>query len=178
VHSNQQDPAQADWIRLLCLECGLCCNGVLFADVRLGSSDDALALAKAGLKLVRRRGAVAFDQPCACLRGSFCSIYQIRPARCRAFDCHTLKQARAGEVTSAAALRRIRQARVLSQHVRALLEATGHRDVHRPLSRRYQDAMSRPIDLSAGDEDAEVRGELMLAVNDLMNRLHRDFLQP
>jgi hypothetical protein len=37
--------------------------------------------------------------------------------------------------------------------------------------------MSRPIDLAAGEDDGEARGELMLAVNDLMHVLQREFLK-
>ncbi len=104
-------------------------------------------------------------------------VYQQRPARCRGFDCHTLKQAQAGQLTLPAALRRIREALRAADRVRALLRACGDHDEHRSLSQRYQAAMSRPIDLSAGEQEAEQRGELMLAVSDLMNQLHRDFLR-
>jgi hypothetical protein len=37
--------------------------------------------------------------------------------------------------------------------------------------------MSAPVDLSASENSSELRGELMLAVNDLMQRLQRDFLK-
>jgi len=37
--------------------------------------------------------------------------------------------------------------------------------------------MSAPVDLSASENDSELRGKLMLAVNDLMRMLQRDFLK-
>jgi hypothetical protein len=37
--------------------------------------------------------------------------------------------------------------------------------------------MSQPIDLAAGEDTGEARGELMLAVNDLMHVLQREFLK-
>ena len=37
--------------------------------------------------------------------------------------------------------------------------------------------MSEPIDLSGRRRRGELRGELMLAVNDLMQALQRDFLK-
>src|SRR5438132_2396309 len=48
----------------LCLECGLCCNGVIFADVRLQPGDDpkrlkALGLAVANSDPLRRRDSAA-----------------------------------------------------------------------------------------------------------------------
>src|ERR1041384_8180337 len=39
----------------LCLECGLCCNGVIFADVQLEPADDAARLQSLGLSLSRPR---------------------------------------------------------------------------------------------------------------------------
>jgi hypothetical protein len=52
----------------------------------------------------------------------------------------------------------------------------GQFEEHLPLTKRYQAVMSQPIDFSAGDAAADQRGELMLAVNSLMQRLERDFL--
>jgi hypothetical protein len=37
--------------------------------------------------------------------------------------------------------------------------------------------MSAPVDLSASENDSGLRGELMLAVNELMQTLQRDFLR-
>src|SRR5437879_4693777 len=45
----------------LCLECGLCCNGVIFADVRLQAGEDATALRNLGLSVSRNK----FSQPCS-----------------------------------------------------------------------------------------------------------------
>ncbi|HEY5043188.1 MAG TPA: hypothetical protein VIK53_14435 [Verrucomicrobiae bacterium] len=44
------------------------------------------------------------------------------------------------------------------------------------MTHRYAAAMSAPVDLSDAN-NAERRGELMLAVNDLMRLLQRDFLR-
>jgi hypothetical protein len=45
------------------------------------------------------------------------------------------------------------------------------------LTERYAQAMSAPVDLSASENNPELRGELMLAVNELMQQLQRDFLK-
>ena len=97
--------------------------------------------------------------------------------RCRQFDCHTLQQAKAGEIPSSQALARVRSAKAEAETVRGLLRALGQTDEHLPLTRRYEDVMSQPIDLAADEDEVERRGELMLAVNSLMQRLQRDFLQ-
>ncbi len=43
-----------DAVSQLCPNCGLCCNGVLFADVELRKGDDAKRLMKLGLSLERK----------------------------------------------------------------------------------------------------------------------------
>ena len=177
MRTEEQDSAQEDWISRLCLQCGLCCNGVLFADVRLQKGDDALALEAVGLKLKREPASVRFIQPCSCLTGHLCTIYENRPVCCRQFDCHTLKQARNGEVGKGKALRRIRLATEQSNRIKGLLRLLGNGDEHVALTKRYQAVMSQPIDLVAGEEHAKALGELILGVNDLMHCLHRDFLQ-
>jgi len=56
------------------------------------------------------------------------------------------------------------------------LRQCGQRDESMALTHRYTAAMSAPVDLAVEGE-AEQRGELMLAVNDLMQMLERDFLR-
>jgi hypothetical protein len=60
--------------------------------------------------------------------------------------------------------------------VRELLRSLGQRDEPMALTHRYAGAMSAPVDLS-DETNAERHGELMLAVNELMSVLQRDFLK-
>src|SRR6188508_2374656 len=111
----------------LCLDCGLCCNGVIFADVQLQPGDDtkgleSLGLSPVGRKESRRGGDSAADskangqslkflQPCTALGNDCrCRIYPGRPKYCREFECLLLKSVVAGETESAAALGIIRTA--------------------------------------------------------------------
>jgi hypothetical protein len=160
----------------LCPNCGLCCDSTLFADVELRAGDDARRLQELGLTLFQKtKTKTAFSQPCACFDGKFCTIYADRPKRCRLFECGLLKRVQAGEMTSDAALKKIAVAKKQAEEVRDLLRSLGQRDEHMALSHRYADAMSAAVDLS--DETAvERHGQLMMAVNDLMERLEKDFL--
>lgn len=160
----------------LCPNCGLCCDSTLFADVELRAGDDPERLQALGLKPFKKRNSkLAFAQPCACFDGRLCKIYQDRPKRCRLFECGLLKRVAGGEMTAGAALKRIRQAKQKANDIRDLLRSLGQRDEEMALTQRYAEAMSAPMDL--GDETAtDKHGELMLAVNDLMNRLQTDFL--
>ena len=160
----------------LCLTCGLCCNGVIFADVQLQRGDNGERLKALGLPLARFRknqsekGAAAqwkFPQPCAAFDGCHCRIYADRPKHCRAFDCALLKNVKADEVKVSAALRQIEKARARAEKVRQLLRKLGEKDEHVALSVRFRRTAKRlheaPIDRST----AAVFSELTLAAHDL-----------
>jgi Fe-S-cluster containining protein len=160
----------------LCPNCGLCCDSTLFADVELLAKDRPQRLAALGLDIQQKtKTKLAFAQPCACWEGKLCKIYGERPQRCRLFDCGLLKRVAAGELAAGAALKKIQEARTRANQVRELLRRSGQREETLALTHRYADAMSAPVNL-ATDGEADRRGELMLAVHELMQRLERDFL--
>ena len=164
-------------IEQLCPNCGLCCDSTLFADVELRACDDAQRLQRLGLTLFEKtKTRLAFVQPCAGFDGKLCRIYADRPKRCRQFDCGLLKRVATNELTAGAALKKISEAKRRAEKIRELLRSLGQHDERMALTHRYAEAMSAPIDL-ADEAGAERHGELMLAVNDLMTRLQRDFLR-
>ena len=161
----------------LCPNCGLCCDSTLFADVELRAGDDAKRLAKLGLMLEQKtKSKVAFAQPCACFNGKLCGIYHDRPKRCRLFECGLLKKVSADELTADVALKKISEAKRHAEQVREMLRLLGQCDERMALTHRYTEVMSGSMDFS-NEGEAERRGELMLAVNDLMTRLQCDFLR-
>jgi Fe-S-cluster containining protein len=160
----------------LCPNCGLCCDSTLFADVELRAGDDPRRLTKLGLTVCQKtKTKLAFAQPCAGFDGKLCKLYAERPRRCRLFECGLLKRVESGDLTAGTALKKISQAKALAQKVRDLLRASGQRDEGMALTHRYAEIMSTPMDLAI-EGDADRRGELMLAVNALMQMLERDFL--
>ena len=159
----------------ICGACGLCCDGSFFGHVEVTSAEEP-ALRRHVLPLFPQGRVLAFAQPCACFDGQLCTIYADRPKRCRLFECGLLKRVENGGLTPCAALKKIAQARARAGNVRDLLRQSGQRDEAMALTHRYAEAMSAPVDLSVPDA-AEVRGELMLAVSDLMQLLERDFLR-
>ena len=161
----------------LCPNCGLCCNGVLFSDVELRAGDDAKRLANLGLSLAKKGGKLAFAQPCECFDGKLCTIYADRPKRCRTFECGLLKRVQDGELDADVALTTIALAKRQAEKVRVLLRQLGQKDEQLAMTKRYALAMSAPIDLSDHETDSERRGELMLAVDDLMQLFHLSFLE-
>ncbi len=159
----------------LCPNCGLCCDGTLFADVELRAGDDAKRLAKLGLVLKKKgRTRTAFAQPCACFDGTLCTIYPDRPKRCRLFECGLLKKVNAGEMKAGAALKKIAKGKKLIKEMEDLLKSF-EADEDLALSERYAQAMSEPMDLTSGRVDRH--GQLMQAYEELMRVLQRDFLR-
>lgn len=167
----------------LCLACGLCCNGVIFADVKLQSGEDAARFQSLGLAFSTpstvRSGVRTprFMQPCAALEGCRCRIYGERPKHCRAFECALLKSAKAGQVENAAALRIIHEARDRAEKVRGLLRALGDNDEQSPLSARFRRTSKRVETMGLDEMTAEKYGALTLAVHDL-NMLVKEAFYP
>jgi hypothetical protein len=88
-----------------------------------------------------------------------------------------LKGVQAGELEAKTALETIVEAKRRVEKVRRLLRRCGQNDEQLALIKRYSQIMREPVDLSGGEDTVELRGELMLAVNDLMQALQRDFLK-
>jgi hypothetical protein len=86
-----------------------------------------------------------------------------------------LKCVQDGELEADAALKTIARTKRQVEKVRVLLRQLGQNDEQVAMTKRYTQAMSAPNIFSGFN--SELRGELMLAVNDLMQVLQRDFLQ-
>lgn len=92
----------------LCVKCGLCCSGALF-DFGPLSEDEAPGARDAGMDVIERDGKTAFNLPCPCLDGAFCTVYHQRPSTCRTYRCTLLRSLEAGMITFAEAEQRIEQ---------------------------------------------------------------------
>ncbi len=163
----------------LCLECGLCCNGVIFADVQLQPEDNAAKLRSLGLAFPKTRNPKPetrnFLQPCSAFEGCRCRIYSDRPTYCREFECLLLKSVKAGRTDTAEARRIIRSALQRVKKVKRLLEDLGDTEETLALSKRFR-RMKRKLESSPlDDETAEKFGNLTLAVHDLNVLLSQSF---
>lgn len=163
----------------LCLECGLCCNGVLFADGQLQPEDDGARLQALGLALVKNRNPKSqsrkFQQPCGGFDGCRCRIYAERPKYCREFECALLKKVKSARTGPDAALKIIRAARRRANRVLRLLRELGDSDETLPLSLRFRRTQRRIESGVLNNGTADRFGELTLAVQDLNFMLSRKF---
>jgi Fe-S-cluster containining protein len=167
---NSSTNSGSDVTGELCLACGLCCNGVIFADVKLQPGDDAGRLRSVGLPVSMRqsaRRAPRFRQPCAALEGWRCRVYADRPKYCREFECVLFKSVKAGRTEPDAALCVIRTARERAEKVQRLLRALGDKDEAVALSARFRRTARRLGEAELEDGIADTYAQLTLAVHDL-----------
>lgn len=152
----------------LCLECGLCCNGVIFADVQVQAGDDAAGLQSLGLAFVKAKAGISkFKQPCTAFAGCQCNIYSQRPKYCREFECLLLKSVKSGHTGHAEASRIIRSALQRVKKVKRLLQELGDTEESLALGKRFR-RIKRKLESGPLDEDTAGKfGELTLAVHDL-----------
>lgn len=161
----------------LCLQCGICCNGVLFRDVELPRGPGADTLRNHGLRLQAGRGKLRLPQPCAALNGCICRVYLDRPAHCRDFECGLYKAVKEGRVTPSFAIRAIRKTLRLADRVRLLLGELGCQDETVALSLRFQ-RLKKRFSMDVPDEStAHAFADLSLAVHEL-NLLLRGAFYP
>ena len=164
----------------LCPGCGLCCNGVIFANLALQPGDSSARLRSLGLPVRNSHSALRpphLTQPCAAFDGCRCRVYADRPKYCRQFECVLLKRVKAGQTVPAAAGRIIRTARARADKVLRLLRALGDADEQLPLSARFRRTSRRLKEHELDKETADAYGQLTLAFHDL-NLLLGDSFYP
>lgn len=155
-------------IEMLCLQCGMCCNGVLFADVRPEPGDRSPLFDE---------GRSRVPQPCPAFTASTCAcaIYAERPVRCRKFECRQLLAVRNGTATPEAALRKIQEARRLAAEVEKLLTGLGFNNKQLPFSRRFQRCQRAAENGKLPEAQFDRLADLQLAVHRLTGLLAKEF---
>jgi hypothetical protein len=164
----------------ICLECGLCCNGVIFADVKLRAGDNPEKLKTFGLSVGQTRAAAnapRLKQPCAAFAQGRCRIYAERPACCRAFECLLFKNLQAGKVQLSEARRVIATALQRAEKVGRLLRELGNGDEGTALGARFRRTAKSLERAELDERTAGIYAELTLAVHDL-NLLVKDAFYP
>lgn len=140
IPRGQAPPSLTD---ALCTRCGLCCDGSLFADVRLIGRPEAMRLEIMGDEESGRESVVGLlSTPCPALDGTRCGIYEHRPQCCRTFECQLLQDTERGAVTVERAGELIAEAFERIGRVRELLASLGQPDLRLPLKERAARALA------------------------------------
>jgi Fe-S-cluster containining protein len=162
----------------ICLGCGLCCDGTIFATVSLYPADDVHALRAAGVALPVPGGAASFHQPCPALSAGCCGVYEQRPGSCRDYRCALRRRYDGNEISFGEARTVIDTAIALRDAVRPELERLTQSTAPSSLKHMYRLAQTL---LEAPDDPVRSRrehGRLLLAMASLQRFLARHFQLP
>jgi Fe-S-cluster containining protein len=159
----------------LCTQCGLCCDGSLFADVELSGRGEATRLEVLGLEIEDDGGdRELLVQPCAALQGRRCAIYAHRPECCRTFECRLMRDARRGAVSVEQAAALIAEALERIRRVRKLMAQLGRSGARLPLAEECAELLARESDTNP--EATRTRAELEVAMSGVAELIRTRFL--
>jgi len=170
-----------DIIAKLCLKCGLCCDGTIFADVELRDDAETARLKAAGLQSRRKRTGSAprpscISQPCAALgTDCHCAVYEDRPAHCREFECLLFGEVANGTIRPANAQRIVSRARRLSSEARNLMDTLTDEGKGEPPAGRFRMIAEMLEEYDPDEETLAVFGELTMVWQDLVHLLGTRF---
>jgi Fe-S-cluster containining protein len=159
----------------LCTQCGLCCDGSLFADVELAGRAEAGGLEVMGLEIEdddADGGLLVL--PCRALQGRRCSIYAHRPQCCRTFECRLLQDVRHGAVGIERAAEQIAETLKRVGRVKELMIQLGQRDPSLPLKESCAETLAR--ETRANPEVNRKRAELEAAMSAVEGMIRKTFL--
>lgn len=145
-HPSKLDDTEPAPATDICRACGLCCNAGIFRYLDLTGSDRA-QFERAGRTVPER-----ITQPCGFWDGE-CTVYEMRPAACRRFECDTLVALQRGEIDRPEALHRISTAIALRTR---LAEKLPDEEAQREVLNRWMDAAPDKRAAAAGGALAEL----------------------
>jgi hypothetical protein len=155
----------------LCLECGLCCHGVLHHYASLKEEEVGAAQAL-GLGVERERDYLGFALPCPKVELTRCTIYEHRLSTCSGYQCGLLRRYRGGNIALDDAVLLVREARRLFDAVLAVLPAgSSFRDIRWRWRKRMWGTDSSP----RADDDAQRLAQPVLRITMLDRFLDRHF---
>ena len=153
----------------MCIGCGLCCDGSLFADAELTARESpALEVLGVEVEDADSDERALLLQPCAAFKRKRCSIYAHRPRCCRTFECRLFKQVESGAISLERAKEIVANALQEIERVKALMAQLGQREQQLPLQERFTDALT----LSSHRKGAAAK----TAIRRLQNLLQHTFL--
>lgn len=155
----------------LCLECGLCCHGVLHHYAALEEEEVETAIAL-GLGVEREKDYLGFALPCPKIDVTRCTIYELRPSTCSGYQCGLLRKYRRGDISLDEAVPLVSKARQLFDSVMATMPpTTSFREVREKWRLRSRNGTGEAL----GEEDRKHLGQSIMRIVLLDRFLDRYF---
>jgi Fe-S-cluster containining protein len=150
----------------------MCCDGTVFADVRLSPQDQSRISNTSKLPACLQKAVPAkLRQPCPAWIERKCAIYKSRPEHCRNFNCALLQKAIAGGVSYQTALKTIQACLRKAAKVRKLLRALGDQDEKLSIMNRFWRTMRKYESQECDAEARHLLAELTQAAHALNRAL-------
>src|SRR5882672_5017171 len=175
--SSTRESMKPNPANVLCMGCGLCCDGSLFADAELAARETT-ALDILGLEIEDADQAepALLLQPCAAFKRKRCSIYPHRPNCCRTFECRVLRQVESGAISIERAQEKIANALEEIGRVKALMAQLGQHDQRLPLQERFSEALTLSSNITDDPRMNRKRADAKIAITRVQNLLQQTFL--
>jgi len=163
---------------VLCVRCGLCCDGSLFADAELAARETTtLEVLGVEIEDADEDEPALLLQPCAAFKRKRCSIYPHRPNCCRTFECRLLKQVGNGAISVDRAKETIANTLKEVARVRVLIAQLGQRDERLPLKERFSEALALSSSITDDPRINRKRADVKMAITRVQNLLQERFLE-
>ena len=146
----------------LCLHCGLCCDGSLFAHVSLTQSEAQELMARDVAVGLRPDRTYVLNQRCGALEGKCCTVYEARPEGCRKYVCLLATALGTNEVS-------------LPEAKKVVDEAHAQLAVLDELVPRDDGAPSSPVRRAQSAQDGSLKPEAAAAWEKVREYLRRHF---
>lgn len=166
------EPPPPDAATALCLDCGICCEGVLYTYGQL-HEDEVERIIDLGILVSEESEAPAFVQPCACHLDRRCAVYDDRPRTCVTYRCALLRSAQTGTSTFAECHRIVKEVRAVISRIYGRI---GTRDPSKRIWSQAGDYLRAHMPPDSGPQDAQrAHGPLLLDLNVLALLCRRHF---
>ena len=143
----------------LCTTCGLCCQGLLHSNAVLRNAEVSGARSRQ-LNVIQNENGAFFKQPCPCLKGTECSIYESRFETCKGYQCKLLKSLLGGEITLDDSLAVVRNTKQIEADIR---ESVGNHSPTVSVWTAFEGFLKSEAEKGRG-EDRRSRAELLMKV--------------
>ncbi|MBO3699062.1 YkgJ family cysteine cluster protein [Roseivirga sp. E12] len=157
----------------LCTKCGVCCDGSFFELAGVQQSD--INEVTRELDMLQTGERLQIKLPCTAHVNNRCTIYEVRPWVCRAYECKLLKECKRGEVSEEEAIKTIDQLKSALEELDTLLLEADVPKERRGVHKRIRILEERSLTIMAEPQYRKAYGPLLIKYRLLQKLLTERF---